>query len=198
MQLMSEKLMAKEMTTESHKRESIGSEGNHVSMREKDAKENGILKQWTNEEYEKEKAEITIHLELLMELLQENMKGQRHGCLMRKRVKWQRLQQKRDRQINMQLTEELKKLEKMMDVQLRQEELKAAELEEEVCIDGIEEEIIDDFMSYQVDLDQLDNVNSCIFVADNFNEVTGVEKDEQSCEVVASMERRLSGDKYSK
>ncbi|MCY6525151.1 hypothetical protein, partial [Actinobacillus pleuropneumoniae] len=85
MQLMSEKLMAKEMTTESHKGESIGSEGNHIRMREKDAKENGILKQWTNEEYEKEKDEVKIHLELLMELLQENMKGQRHGWLMRKR-----------------------------------------------------------------------------------------------------------------
>jgi len=119
MQLMSEKLMAKEMTTKSHKGESRGSEGHHIRRREKDAKENGILKQWTNEEYEKEKAEIEIHLELLMELLQENMKGQRHGWQMRKRVKWQRLQQKRDRQINMQLAEELKKLEQMMDVQLR-------------------------------------------------------------------------------
>ena len=92
LQLMSEKIMAKEMTTESHKGESRGSERGHNRKREKDAKANGILKQWTDEEYEKEKAEIAIHLELLMELLQENMKGQRHGWLMRKRVKWQRLQ----------------------------------------------------------------------------------------------------------
>jgi hypothetical protein len=33
----------------------------------------------TDEEYEKEKAEIAVHLELLMELLRENMKDQRHG-----------------------------------------------------------------------------------------------------------------------
>jgi len=39
------------------------------------------------------------------------MKDQRHGWNMRKRVKWKRLQQKRDQQINMQLMEELKKLE---------------------------------------------------------------------------------------
>ena len=110
-QLMSEKLMTKEMTTKSHKGEIIGSERGHSRMRKKDAKANGILKQWTDEEYEKEKAEIAVHLELLMELLQESVKDQRHGWTMRKRVKWQRLQQKRDQQINMQLTEELKKLE---------------------------------------------------------------------------------------
>ena len=97
----------------------------------------------------------------------------------------------------MQLTEELRKIEQMMDVQLRHEELRAAELEEEVSIDETEEEIIDDFLSYWVDPDQLDNVNSCIFVADNFDVVTGAEEDAQSCEAVASVERSISGDKYS-
>jgi len=66
---MGEKLMAKEMTIESHKGESRGSERGHSRMREKDAKENGILKQLTDEDYEKEKAEIAVHLELLMKLL---------------------------------------------------------------------------------------------------------------------------------
>jgi len=70
-------------------------------------------------------------------------------------------------------------------------------LEEEVSIDETEEEIIDDFLSYWVDLDQLDNVNSCIFVVDNFDVVTGAEEDAQSCEAVTSVERSLSGDKYS-
>ena len=72
---------------------------------------NGIRKELTQEEYEKEKAEIAVHLELLMKLFQENVKDQRHGLLVRKRVKWQRLQQKRDLQISMQLTGELRKLE---------------------------------------------------------------------------------------
>lgn len=70
----------------------------------------------TDEEYEKEKAKIAVHIELLMKLLQENTKDQRHGWNMRKRVQWERLLQKRYQQINMQLTEELKKLEHMMDV----------------------------------------------------------------------------------
>lgn len=74
---------------------------------------------------------------------------------------------------------------------MRREELRAAELEEEVSIDETEEEIIDDFLSYWVDPDQLDNANSFIFVADNFDVVTGVEEDEQSCEAVASVERSL-------
>ena len=72
-----------------------------------------------------------------MTLLQENVKAKRHGLLLRKRVKWQRLQQKRDLQISMELTGELRKLEQMMDVQLRREELIAAELEEEVSIGEI-------------------------------------------------------------
>ena len=50
-------------------------------------------------------------------------------------MKWQRLQQKRDLQISMQI-------EQMMDVQLRREELRAAELEEEVSIGEIMEEAV--------------------------------------------------------
>ena len=49
----------------------------------------------SDEEYEREKVEITIHLELLMELLQENVKNQTHGWTMRKKVKWQKLHAKR-------------------------------------------------------------------------------------------------------
>jgi hypothetical protein len=92
----------------------------------------------------------------------------------------------------MQLTEELKKLEQMMDVQLRREELRAAELEEEVSIDETEEEIIDDFLSYWADPDQLDNVNSCIFIADNCDVITGfTEEDVQSCATVTIQEEVL-------
>eukprot|EP00253_Pinus_taeda_P024537 PITA_24537 len=59
-------------------------------------------------------------------------------------------------------------LEQIVDVQLRRKELKAAELEEEVSIGETEEKIIDDFLSYWVNPDQLDNVKLCIFVADNW------------------------------
>ena len=59
----------------------------------------------------------------------------------------------------MQLTEELRKLEKMMSIQLRCEELRAAKLKVEVSIGETEEEIIDDFLNYWVNPDQLDNVN---------------------------------------
>ena len=41
----------------------------------------------SDEEYEWEKAEITIHLEFLMKLLQENVRNQTHGLTMRKKVK---------------------------------------------------------------------------------------------------------------
>ena len=96
------------MTVDSHFR---GSEKDHNKRKKEDAKANGIWKQLTDEEYEREKAEIAVHLELLMELLQRNKKDQRHGWTMRKKVKWQRLQEKRNQQVNMQLAEELRKLE---------------------------------------------------------------------------------------
>jgi len=50
----------------------------------------------------------------------------------------------------------------MMDVQLRCEELRETELKVEVSIDEIEKEIIDEFLSFWADPNQLDNVNSCI------------------------------------
>ena len=71
MQLIGEELMAKEMTTESHKGESRRSERGHSRKEKKYAKVNGIRQQLTQEEYEKEKAEITVQLELLMKLLRK-------------------------------------------------------------------------------------------------------------------------------
>lgn len=82
---------------------------------------------------------------------------------------------------------------------MRREELKAAKLEEDFSIDETEEEIIDDFLSYWADPDQLDNMNSCIFIIDNCDVITGVEKDVQSCEAVTSMEKyseEESGDAF--
>ena len=104
-----------------------------------DAKKNGLCKQLTDEEYEREKVEIEFHLELLRELLHRNKKDQRHGQTMRKKMKWQRLQEKRNQQVNMQLTEELRNLEQMMSERLGCEELIEAELEMEVSICGPEQ-----------------------------------------------------------
>jgi len=147
------------MTTEGHKGESRGSERGHSKKEKKYAKANCIRQQLTQEEYEREKVEIAVHLELLMELLWENEKDQRHGLLMRKRVKWQRLQQKRDLEISMQLTEE---------------------------------KIIDDFLSYWANPDQMDNAKPCIFVADNCGVITGfAEEDVQPCATVTVQEEAL-------
>ena len=60
---MSEELlkieMDKKMTTNSHRRDSRGSERDHNTRKEKEeAKVNGIRKQLTDEEYDKELAKI--------------------------------------------------------------------------------------------------------------------------------------------
>ena len=61
----------------------------HSKRKKKEnAKVSGICEQLTDEEYDQEKAEIIIHLELLKELLQENFRNQTHGWTMRKKVKW--------------------------------------------------------------------------------------------------------------
>ena len=62
------------MQRKSHKGESRGSERGHSRKQKKYAKTNGIRQQLTQEEYEKEKVEIAVHLEFLMKLLQENVK----------------------------------------------------------------------------------------------------------------------------
>ena len=65
----------------------------------------------SDEEYDREIAEILVHLEVLMEMLQRNEMDQKYGYVMRKKVKWQRLQEKRNQQVNMQLIKELRELE---------------------------------------------------------------------------------------
>ena len=100
---MSEELMKiemeKKMTTDSHRRDSKGSERDHNRRKEKEyAKENGIRKQLNNEEYDKELAKIREKFNKLKMMIEEN---QRLGWLMKKKLKWQRLQQKREQQMNM-------------------------------------------------------------------------------------------------
>ena len=65
------------MTVNSHFRRS--DEDHSRRKKKENAKVSGICEQLKDEEYEREKAEITIHLELLMELLQENVKEWTHG-----------------------------------------------------------------------------------------------------------------------
>ena len=87
------------MTTDSHRRDSRGSKRDHNRRKEKeDAKANGIRKQLTDEEYEKELAEIREQFNKLKLMIEES---QRIGWRMKKKVKWQRLQQKREKQMNM-------------------------------------------------------------------------------------------------
>ena len=49
----------------------------------------------------------------------------------------------------------------------------------EVSIGETEEEIIDGFLSYWVNPDQLDNVKPCIFVADKCDVITGFTKEDE-------------------
>ena len=48
----------------------------------------------SQEEFDREKAEINFCLKLLMEMLQMNKEDQRYGWAMKRKVKWHRLQVK--------------------------------------------------------------------------------------------------------
>ena len=58
-----------------------------------------------------------------MEMLQRNEVDQKHGYVIRKKLKWQRLQEKRNHQVNMQLIKELRELEQVIDAKQRIEKL---------------------------------------------------------------------------
>jgi len=64
----------KGMTIDSHNRDNIGSEEDHNrrKVKKEDAKANGLQRQLSEEEHEREKVGIVVHLELLMEMLQMN------------------------------------------------------------------------------------------------------------------------------
>ena len=81
------------MATESHNRDCRGSERGHNRRVREDAKENGMRKKLADEEYWKEIVEISKKLYELERMIEEN---QRFVWLMKKKVKWQRLQMKRD------------------------------------------------------------------------------------------------------
>ena len=91
------------MTIKSHSR---GSGGSHKRKIE-DAKAKGICRRMTDEEYEREKAEIEVHLEVMMELLQKEEEDQRCGLLVKRRLKWHKLQKRKEQLMNAQWKEEI-------------------------------------------------------------------------------------------
>ena len=70
----------------------------------------------SDEEYEREKADIVVHLEVLIELLQRNEEYQRCGFLMRRKIRWHKLRNRK---------------EKLMKAQWEDEIFKASEYQEE-------------------------------------------------------------------
>jgi hypothetical protein len=92
------------MTIKSHSR---GSGGSH-KLKKEDAKSNGMWRQLSDEEYEREKVDIEVHLGLLMGLLQEE-EDHRCGWIMRKKLKWHKLRKKKEQLINVQWEDEVLK-----------------------------------------------------------------------------------------
>ena len=71
------------MTTDSHSR---GSRSSHKVKRE-DAKTNGIWRQLSDEEYKREKDEIEVHLEVIMDLLHKKKEDKRCGFFVRRKLR---------------------------------------------------------------------------------------------------------------
>lgn len=206
MQRIAEELMAMEKAAKIHK----GDRGRGSEKCHKGEMTAGVR--------EREIAEIKAQLQVLEERLQEQEKQQGKWIfpLKGKRVIWRRLQRKL-RQILIALLEkglrilvpEMKFEEstcryvkrKVLKKAVKTKKscgFKANELcmfagAEEVSIDETEnDKIIDDFLSYWVNPDQLDNVKPCIFVADNCDVMTGfTEEDVPSCENVTAQEEVL-------
>ena len=83
------------MTNKGHR---IGSRGSHKGRKE-NSKENGIWRQLSDEEYEREKDEIKFHMEVMMELLQKE-EDQRCGFLVKRKLKWDTLQRRGEQLMN--------------------------------------------------------------------------------------------------
>lgn len=88
------------MTTDIH---SESSQRSH--SRREDAKAKGM--RMSQEEFDREKAEIDFQIGILMKMLQKSV------WTMRKRVKWQRLWERRNQQVKLEIVEELRKIEQI-------------------------------------------------------------------------------------
>lgn len=115
------------MTTDGHSRDL---ERSHD--RRKDAKVNGM--RMSQEEFDRERAEIDFQIGILMEILQRSDEDQKHGWTTRRRLKWQRLQEKRNQQVNLEITEELRKIEQILSAQEEPKELREVDAEMEISI----------------------------------------------------------------
>ena len=92
------------MATDSHNRDCRGSERGHNRKEKEDARTNGTRKKLTDAEYQKEVADIGEQFEKLELMIKES---QRVGWLMKRKVKWHRLQMKKDQVIHAQQKERL-------------------------------------------------------------------------------------------
>ena len=106
------------MATDSHNRYCRGFERGQSRRVREDAKEKGMRKKLTNEEYWKEIAEISKQLYELERMIEEN---QRVGWLMKKKVKWQRPQRKKEKMTNAQLKEEILRMLEYLEKNLETE-----------------------------------------------------------------------------
>ena len=89
------------MTIEIHSR---GSGGSHKGRKE-NAKANGIWRKLSDEEYQREKAKIKFHLEVMMELLQKKEEDHRCGFLVKRKMKCHKLHMRREKLMNAQYEE---------------------------------------------------------------------------------------------
>ena len=88
-----------------------GSEEDHSRVNEKeDAKSNGM--RMSQEQIDRERAEINFCLELLMEMLQRGKADQRCGWSMKRKVTWHRFLMMWEHRVNALLKEELLSLKK--------------------------------------------------------------------------------------
>jgi len=137
---------------------------------------------------------------------------------MRKKVKWQRLQEKREQQVNMQIIKELRELEQMIDVKLKTEKLERVELqqkgdaEEDVEVSICELELGPLLFESDEETEELDHMNdskqledlmteasneterSFIFKINDLCMIAGLEEDRQSFKVVKNVEENLPED----
>ena len=114
--------MGKKMAISIHIRDS----GRSNKVKKEDAKEIGIWKWMNDEEYEREKDEIIVHLEVFMELLQRNKEDQRCGFVMRGKMKWHRLQKNKEKVMKAQWEDEVLKENEYRDKVLMAETLSEA------------------------------------------------------------------------
>ena len=153
-----------------------------------------------------------------MEMLQRNEVDQKHGYVIRKKLRWKRLQEKWNHQVNMQLIKELRELEQVIDARQRIEKLETVELQQKedaeedvevsICypesgplLFESDEELEE--LNHMNDSKQLEDlmteasnktVRSCDFKTNDLCVIAGLEEDRQCFEVVKDVKEYLPED----